>query len=453
MQGDKTMSQELVQSLCIPDTGWIRRYVDTYNGHVEVPPEAFAGSAYTLLSSLIGWKSYLQWADASEPLTLYTALIGASATAHKTTSLSIAERIARDANREYLKLSGIIDDEDPDWLVKVITGGHMSQARLLDLLGPSDAQQADQWERAGDVPPCHLLVWDELKDLLVQEKGYSFLGETRQMLLRIYSGYQPGSQTRTNYVRGGRCSMAMMGTVTMSTWREQLGEEAVSGGLMGRLLAIPYGPPPTWVPLPSPVNSSRRNELVDWLVQLGMVPSKNWGPVTLEPEAREFWETWYNRHKNEIAAKETIDQTAAQAHAALFGRYQATALKFAGVQTVSQWEPGQGVPRLVVDKKTLQNACAYIDHVMRFSVPVATEALEDREYRHMRRVAAYVVSNGPVSFTDLQRAVRTRGVTADRFRRLVELLHDEGQITVTREPHDGRDQLVCSPPSREVVAA
>lgn len=449
----QSLDQGLVQSLCVPESGWIRRYVDTYVGHVEVPAEAFAGSAYTLLSSVIGWKGYLQWADFSEPLTLYTALIGASATAHKTTSLNIAERIAKDANNEYRRLCGILDDEDDNRLVRVVSGGHMSQARLLDLLGPGDGTEAAEWERPGQAPPCHLLVWDELKDLLVQEKGYSFLGETRQMLLRIYGGYQPGSQTRTNYVRGSKCSMAMMGTVTMTTWREQLGEEAVSSGLMGRLLAIPYGAPPHWVPLPSPVNHSKRTELVDWLVQLGLVPSKDWGPIKLSPDAEEYWVHWYTQHKNQIKAKEALDATAAQAHAALFGRYQATALKFAGVQTVSQWDPGMGVPDLTVSVDTLKNACAYIDHVMQFSVPVATEALEDREYRHMRRVVDHVTLHGAITFTELQRAVRTRGVTADRFRRLIELLHDEGQITVNRENHDGRDQLVVYPARQEAVVA
>ena len=81
---------------------------------------------------------------------------------------------------------------------------------------------------------------------------------------------------------------------------------------------------------------------------------------------------------------------------------------------------------------------------MRFSVPVATEALEDREYRHQRRVTDYVLANGPISFTDLQRAVRTRGITADRFRRLVELLHDEGQITLSRELKGSREVLIVT---------
>lgn len=424
--------QGTVQSLCVPEDGWIRRYVDTYNRKVEVPPEAFAGTAYTLLSSVIGWKSHLQWSDGSEPLTLYTSLIGASATAHKTTSLNIAERIAKDANNEYRRLCGILD-EDERRLVRVVSGGHMSQARLLDVLGPQTSEEAAEWERPGEVPPAHLLVWDELKDLLTTHRGGSFLGDTREMLLRIYGGWQPGSQTRANYVRGSKCSMAMMGTVTMSTWREQLGEEAVSGGLMGRLLAIPYGPPPCWVPMPKPVNHAQRQELVDWLVELAKVPSNDWGPVTFTQSAEDYWVEWYRDHKNQIAHKEHVDTTQAQAHAALFGRYQATALKFAGVQAVSRWEPGSGVPRPLVDLDTLKNACAYIDQVMTFSVPVATDALEDEEYRHMRRVQEYLKENGTTQYSELQRRVRTRGIKADKFRRLLDQLHDQGDVNIARE--------------------
>jgi len=214
--------------------------------------------------------------------------------------------------------------------------------------------------------------------------------------------------------------------------------------MMGRLFAIPYGKPPHWVPLPSPINEERRRHLVDWLVELGNVPSKSWGPVQLDSDAADYWVAWYTAHKNEIARLETHDAVQAAAQAALFGRYQATALKFAGVQTVSRWNPGDGVPRVLVDADTLKSACAYIDHVMRFSVPVATEALEDREYRHQRRVTDYVAANGPVSFTDLQRAVRTRGITADRFRRLVELLHDEGQLTLSRQTRGSREVLLVS---------
>ncbi|NBR88245.1 MAG: hypothetical protein EBT61_22645 [Verrucomicrobia bacterium] len=187
---------------------------------------------------------------------------------------------------------------------------------------------------------------------------------------------------------------------------------------------------------------------MEWLVALGSVPTSSWGPVELTPDATDYWVDWYTKHKNEIASLERIDQTRAQAQAALFGRYQATALKFAGVQTVSRWNPGDGVPRVLVQADTLKSACAYIDHVMRFSVPVATEALEDKEYRHQRRVTDYVASSGPVSFTDLQRAVRTRGITADRFRRLVELLHDEGQLTLSRDTNGGREVLIVSPPER-----
>lgn len=421
-----------VKSLAIPSDGWIRRYVDTYSGQMEVPDEALAGSAYALLSSAVGWKSYLNWSDGSEPLTLYVALIGASATAHKTTSLNIAERIARDANTEYRRLTGI-SDTDTARIVNVFHGGHLSQAKLLDILGPSSQDQADEWARPGRIPPCNLCVWDELQDLLVQERGKSFLAETRQMLLRIYGGNQPGSQTRANFVAPSRCSLAVIGTVTLDTWRNGLGAEAVSSGLMGRLLAIPYGAPPHWVPLPTPVDHHARQALVSWLVELGRVPSSDWGPVTLSPDALDYWDHWYRGHKDQIAKEEHTDPQRASAHAALFGRYQATALKFAGIQAISRWEPGtSGVPKPYVDARTLDSACRYIDHVMSFSVPVATEALEDFEYKHMRRLVEHVESKGTQKLADAHRVVRTRGVSAERARRLAELLHDEGKISLER---------------------
>jgi hypothetical protein len=70
---------------------------------------------------------------------------------------------------------------------------------------------------------------------------------------------------------------------------------------------------------------------------------------------------------------------------------------------------------------------------MTFSVPVATDALEDEEYRHMRRVQEYLKENGTTQYSELQRRVRTRGIKADKFRRLLDQLHDQGDVNIARE--------------------
>ena len=55
-----------VQELCVPEKGWIRSYVDCYKGKVEVPSEAIAGTAYTLLSAIVGWKALVETNESLE---------------------------------------------------------------------------------------------------------------------------------------------------------------------------------------------------------------------------------------------------------------------------------------------------------------------------------------------------------------------------------------------------
>jgi len=419
-----------VQELCVPENGWIRSYVDCYKGKVEVPSEAIAGTAYTLLSAVVGWKGEIRFADASEPLTLFTALIGQSASAHKTTSLKIAERIGVEANDKWRHHQGCVP-EDPKSLLSVVTGGHMSQAGLLDILAPKDEAQQRLWESSP--PPAHLMVWDELADLLTYDYTQSFLSATRQMLLRVYGGTQPGSRTRSNPSLPGRCSMSILGTITSETWEQNLGSEAVAGGMMGRILAIPYGAPESFIPFPEPVDKATRDYLIEWLVALGNLPQSSFGVVTMTEEARGLWEHWYLNKKQEISKLEDKSPVLANAYASIFGRYQVTALKFAAILAVSEWEPGTGVPSLQLTHNHLFTACAYIDRLLEYSVPVAHDALDDAQYRHMRRVMNYVKANNGCTYSQCMAAVRTRGVNAETFKRLLQIQMDQQEISWDQE--------------------
>ena len=419
-----------VQELCVPEKGWIRSYVDCYKGKVEVPSEAIAGTAYTLLSAIVGWKGEIRFADASEPLTLFTALIGRSASAHKTTSLKIAERIGVDANDRWRHHQGCIP-EDPAALLDVVSGGHMSQAGILDVLAPKDEAEQKLWD--SQPPPAHLMIWDELADLLTTDWNTSFLAATRQMLLRVYGGHQPGSNTRTNPTLASRCSMSILGTVTAATWEENLGSDAVASGMMGRILAIPYGAPEAFIPFPEPVDRAKRDYLVDWLVALGNLPQSSFGQVTMTQEARDLWEHWYLDKKNEIAKIEEKSPVMANAYASIFGRYQVTALKFAAILAVSEWEPGAGVPSLQLTHNHLFTACAYIDRLLQYSVPVAYDALDEAQYRHMRRVKAYVSKHDGCTYSEAMRAVRTKGVNAETFKRLLQIQMDQQEISWDQE--------------------
>lgn len=429
-----TEQQSQIQKLVIPSHGWIHDFVNVYHGHLETPDEALAGIAYTVLSAVVGWRAQLRWADYSEPLTLYTVLVGGSATAHKTSVLRIGERITREANESFRQKVGATE-ETPD-LVRVISGGHMSQAALLDKVGPADEEMAERWNDPSHRIPSFLICWDEMTDLVVKSKQPQFMDDTRQMLLRMYGGYQPGSQTRSNPVPASRCSVALVGTITTQDWVEQMSESAVTGGMLGRMLALPMGLPPGYIPLPKPVEPSARNRLVNWLADLGASTYPDWGHVNLDTEATELWQEWYLAHKNRIAEIEKDDAPRALATGALFGRYQATALKFAGLQALSTWLPdSRQAPPTLVTADVLSNACNYIDLTLTQATNIATDALEPEEERFIRRVMALLEKHTKVTLTELQQKVRVKGIGRERCHRLLDLMHQEGMCMITKEPH------------------
>jgi hypothetical protein len=424
--------QERVQSLIIPERGWIRDFVDTYAPYIEAPREALAGMAYTVLSATVGWRSWLQWADSKEPLTLFTVLRGESASAHKTTVLRIGTGLARDANQLYREFAGCTD-EDPD-LIKIVSGGHTSQAGLLDKLAPQDAEEATRWDTNN--PPGILVEWDELGDLVVDRTGYSFLQETRQMLLRLYGGFQPGSQTRGNPVPASRCSVALIGTITSDEWEERLSAGAVTGGMMGRLFAIPTGEPPQWHPRPPRVPSQKRNDLVDWLAQLGALPYPTWGPVDFDDDAAEYWDAWYRNHKTEIRKLNREDPVLAKARGTIFNRYQAIAMKFGGLQAISMCNPADRykAPSPVLTGPIIEAACAYTDMALEQTSRIAVEVMESPDERFTRRVTETLrQSGGAMAVSDLQRRVRIRGIDASKVHTYLNLMERNGDVKLDQE--------------------
>lgn len=425
--------QERVQSLIVPPQGWIRDFVDTYAPFVEAPREALAGMAYTVLSAAVGWRAWLQWADSKEPLTLFTTLVGESASAHKTTVLRIGTGIARDANHIYRELAGCTD-EDPD-LVKIVSGGHTSQAGLLDKLAPQSPEEAARWDT--DNPPGILVEWDELGDLVVDRTGYSFLQETRQMLLRLYGGFQPGSQTRSNPVPASRCSVSLIGTITSDEWQERLSAGAVTGGMMGRMFAIPTGEPPEWHPRPPMVPRQQRNDLVDWLAQLGALPFPTWGPVTFDTQAAAYWDAWYRSHKDNIRKLNRDDPVLAKARGTIFNRYQAIATKFGGLQAISMHDPSDRhfSPTPILTESIIEAACAYTDMALEQTSRIAVEVLENPDERFARKVTELLgrAESKTMYVSDLMRRVRIRGVDAAKTHTYLNLMERVGTVRLDQE--------------------
>ena len=71
--------------------------------------------------------------------------------------------------------------------------------------------------------------------------------------------------------------------------------------------------------------------------------------------------------------------------------------------------------------------------MLQYSVPVAYDAMDEAQYRHMRRVKAYVTKHDGCTYSEAMRAVRTKGVNAETFKRLLQIQMDQQEISWDQE--------------------
>lgn len=440
-----------VRDLLIPDKGWIRRYVDAYSQKYEVPDEAIAGMAYSLLSATVGWRAYLGFTDAREPLSLFTLLVGESASAKKTTTLNIGEAIAADANRQYVKRRGLSDLDEIRPTLKVLQGGHVSNRGLANTVGTDNEDKLVEYDRS--IPPSYLMTWDEIAPLITEGAEGSFLNETRFWLLKMYGGRQPGVTTADTQLYPIRTSLSVVGTMTANQFNEMLSGGSVQGGTLGRMMVIPTGDPDAWVPLPIQVDQEQRDELVNWLSDFCFMCDRFnndecLGQVTFTNDAREFWLAWYTAHKDNIKALDQEDSTRAEVRSTVFGRYQATALKLAALLELSLWDGNiDSPPKPEITMWSLMKATRFVEWSLEHVVPIAADAIGTKESRFERRVIAFLEKQPDrmASLTDIRRRVRLVGLEGDRLRKYLDHLADEDIIEIkqrTRETKTGPRQTL-----------
>jgi len=255
------------------------------------------------------------------------------------------------------------------------------------------------------------------------------------MLLRLYGGFQPGSTTLSNPIPASRCAVSLVGTITTDEWQERLSAGAVTGGMMGRMFAIPTGKAPTWHPRPQQVDKVRRNRLVDWLATMGALPHQSFGAFSFTKEAGEFWDGWYVDHKDAIEALNEDDPVLAKARGTIFNRYQAIAQKFAGLYAISQWSGDtHECPSPRADLAAIQSACDYTDLALEQTSRIAVDVLEQPDERFSRKVIEALQANKrPMLVSDLQKRVRIRGIDTAKWHRYLELMEYTDLVSRTRE--------------------
>jgi hypothetical protein len=422
----------------MPDSGWVRRYVDLYTPMSEAPAEAHLATALAVLSAAVGWRAYIRWGESAEPCNLFVMLEGGSATAKKTTTARTGSGLVRHAMRAM--------PEGVDRPLMVRSVSHTSRRGLIELIGTADEAKAKIWESSP--PPGILLDWDEFGAVLGKPgdvKGADWLGQVRATLMEIYGGRHGGIQTGEAKFKPTRCAVSVLATMTRQELEQRMSMGLLRDGFLGRFVMIPHpgrrtylSEPPEW----TKEDAHDRDRLADELREVASshaVLGDIFGRMT--GDAREFRRLWYVHRMEELdAAAETGDEVAVAMSDAM-GRLQSTAAKVAAVLAVADRDPGQSLDALRVEWRHVERGIAFAEHALAEVQNLAGAGAGMPTDRYGRKVLDYLArrnGHGPATRSQLMDAVRMDGMDAAACWRVVERLHAEGKLTVTVVKTGGR---------------
>jgi hypothetical protein len=234
-------------------------------------------------------------------------------------------------------VTDLFQDAAPGKLVKRRIG-HTSGRGLVETLveaqaddDEDDAVAAMRANERKTYPVGVLLVVDEFGQML---EDTQWRGDTLTQLLSIYSGNHGGITTGAKKIEGGRCSAALVGSVTMEELSRVLNAGHARSGLLGRFLLSPHTAPKPPLAIPPERGADyaeREAHCLGWLQSLGRW-SGDLGNAydLLTPEARATYETWYADARRAAVARRD------EAEESLFARVAATVVKLAVVLAVSE---------------------------------------------------------------------------------------------------------------------
>lgn len=417
----------------IPPDGLLRDWVDLYAPMSESPEEMHLAAALALLSAAIGWRAWISWGESREPVTLNVVLTGTSATARKTTTANTARKIAELA----------VNGDTPAFTVRDI--GHTSDAGLLELVAPRDQDQARDWER--EPPPGLLLIWDEIGNVLGRPgdvKGGDWLGRLRTVVMQLTGGRQSGMQLARAKHHPGRCAVSVLGTMTRAELEERMTTNLITDGFIGRLVLVPYGGRPRYLPQPpvwTSIDLDRRERIVNQIK--GIVDGDLYGEAftRFTRQATDLRADWY------VTTARRLDDAAAdgQEHAgavqAAFGRLQAVAVKLAVIHAISRHPTDAPHPDLKITETDVKWGQWFAEYTLGEIDRLATQAQLAPGDKYQERVVDYLrsVGGGPVTRKQLMDATRTRRMENRERWRIIEQMHLEEVVDVQVHTTRGRD--------------
>ena len=310
--------------LVLPDsvfTGIFAEYADAYKGRTEAAREYHFACLYTAIGAVVGRRYYIDEVHRVYP-NAFTALVGQTALARKTTALNCIRQLLEQASPDVYNLTALStpegllnmfvprlpddDEEDEDTTSHILVG---DQQRLMH-----EACIDDEGFRI-------FLTLDEIAKMLKKASSSSATG-LMEMLADMF-GYPSRVQlpTRTNPLSASNPCLTILGATTYEWFENAFQEEDIHGGIANRFLYF-YNPPRDerlFITDPADkgvlqgiakeLNGLRRKFGTDTNAQVAF---------TWSPEAVEIGEAWYKDMCEMVEAEENVFVAHAQARSDLY---------------------------------------------------------------------------------------------------------------------------------------
>lgn len=434
---------------------FVGRFGECYGATTEAHIDGLRMAALTLVGCLVGPRAHVRKANGDRiklgPLTWNTLIAAPSGMGRKSTTANTAISLARGANELWRAQGGEDVDNGADAVLEpreqifLLPGGIGSSGEgLIDVIAPKNLATRALWLQAG-APSC-LLTLDEAGPLFSANGNNGQHHQSmRRFLLEAYDGHLSGRQTvRGGHVLGGPCAVSSIGTVTTSELLSCLNTEAVTSGLMGRIVAVrcPMIEESQLQPFWREPDLDQVSALERWLIAAAAVERWN---VRISESAERVWTEWYVEAWRHYAQTDNgSDPAAREQEASIFSRYQNLAQRLAAALTVAAWSPAPWpyVPgrkwrehpphapeELLIGPETMAACCLTVNELSSGVMSLVAEAAErsDGFTKYQQRLIGVIAEAGG----QLDRAEAGQKVRANSFKITQKLAQDAREDLVS----------------------
>jgi hypothetical protein len=388
------MSSEDLISTLEEQSDFISDFVAYAEESTDAPPIYHRFMGYGTLSAVVGRNVYLTYG--SQPLycNLWIILIGKSSVLHKSTSLNYARDLIREVKSDII----LPNEFTPEKLVAVL---------------------ADN--------PQGVFIWDELASFLGQT-GKDYMAGTKEIMTNLYDCPPVYSRKTKGDAAEIRDPYVVVLAATTPDWMtKQLTQADIRGGFLPRFICVPAYDKEKVLPVPPPADMAKRAALIEHLRAIAGIQ----GEMTLSPEAKAKYESWYLAMHAEILSLDggLLD--------AFFSRLADYTLKLAMLNELSTTRS------LTVSLGSMERAISLTEMLKGTLRTLVEEELSFSRNEHAEKtVLKHIKQEKKIGHSALLRKVH---LSAKDFDMAMTTLKEKGYIDdekVSREDRGGRPRTV-----------